>query len=308
MANQIPFAEGTGAAGGYLIPDLQASLLTNGLLRENGAIQLAGDARATSAKKEVFPIWLGTPTAGFVGEGARKPVTGGEFGQANINIKKVASIVLFTEEQKDDVRNGDLDVLVDSGVRSAISDVIDQHIVGKANGTNLTTSFDTMLRSTTATVELGTTQDKLRLAISAAMGKLEANGYQDPGQMGVVLASDVRQPIRDARSALDSTAELYGGAGDPLYGLQDAYSTNLSTFASTAAATKIVAYVVYKPNLHVRIRKDVTVKISNEATVNDGTADRFLFQENLTAVLYETRLGFMVHDLNRAVVAIVDAS
>jgi hypothetical protein len=33
-----------------------------------------------------------------------------------------------------------------------------------------------------------------------------------------------------------------------------------------------------------------------------------LFQENLTAIRYETRLAFMVHDINRAVVAIVNAA
>jgi hypothetical protein len=30
--------------------------------------------------------------------------------------------------------------------------------------------------------------------------------------------------------------------------------------------------------------------------------------DNLTAVRYETRLAFMVHDLNRAVVALIDAT
>ena len=52
----------------------------------------------------------------------------------------------------------------------------------------------------------------------------------------------------------------------------------------------------------------MTVATSSEATVNDGTTDRKLFQEDLTAVRYETRLGFMVHDLNRAVVKIVNAT
>jgi hypothetical protein len=65
---------------------------------------------------------------------------------------------------------------------------------------------------------------------------------------------------------------------------------------------------VSRPNLHVRIRKDVTVAASTEATVNGGTADRNMFQEDLTAVRYETRLAFMVHDINRAVVAILDAT
>jgi hypothetical protein len=198
-------------------------------------------------------------------------------------------------------------VLVDSGVRSAIADVADAHAIGKDSGTNISGSFDSMLRSTTATKELGTTADSLRLAISQAMAVLEANGYKNQNQMGVLLTSDVNATIRDARKAVETSDALYEGV-DPVYGLDRQVSTNLNTLSEAAGANKIVAFVVYKPNLHVRIRKDVSVDISNQATVNDGSTDRHLFQENLTAVRYETRLGFLVHDINRAVVAITNAS
>src|ERR1700745_3952667 len=102
MANQIPISGATPGAGGYLLPPEQGDILVNGLLLESGAIALAGDSRATSARKTQFPILLGTPTAGPVGEGAPKPVTGAEFGQTEINVKKFASIVLFTEEMIED--------------------------------------------------------------------------------------------------------------------------------------------------------------------------------------------------------------
>lgn len=307
MANQIPFAEGSGASGGYAIPDEQANFLVNAILQKAGALALAGDKRSTSSKKIVFPIWLGQPTAGFVGEGAPKPVTGGELGQANLNIKKVASIVLFTDEQREDVKNGDLDVLVDSGVRGAIADVLDAHAIGKDSGTNITGSFDSMLRSTSATKELGTTADSLRLAVSQAMGVLEANGYDDSDNMAVLLGSDTKAALRDARKAVETTDALYDGV-DPLYGLERHFSSNLNTLSEAAGANKIVGFVVYKPNIHVRIRKDVSLDISKEATVNDGSTDRHLFQENLTALRYETRQGFLIHDINRAVVAITNAS
>src|SRR3954447_14405563 len=106
MANQIPLSGASNAAGGYLLPPDQGDILTQGLLREAGAIALAGDSRATTARQTQFPIWLGKPTASFVGEGAVKPATGAEFGQSTINIKKVASIVLFTDEMIEDVQRG----------------------------------------------------------------------------------------------------------------------------------------------------------------------------------------------------------
>lgn len=311
MANQIPLAEGTltpGAAA-FLLPPEQGALLTNGLLQEAGAIAIAGDRRATSSIKTQFGVWLGLPTAGPVGEGAAKPVTGAEFSSAIMNVKKFASIVMFTEEMIEDVQGGDLNVLVDSGVRAAINDVTDAHAIGKDSGVNITGVFDSMLRNTTQTVEYdGTKADGLELAISSAIGKLETNGYGNVGQMGALLGFGFNQKLRDARSSNDTTMRVYGAGRDPLYGVAPFSSTNLNSVADTAAATKILGFVVHRPNIHVRIRKDVTVAASSEATVFDGTANRNMFQEDLTAVRYETRLAYFIHDLNRAVVAILDAT
>lgn len=310
MPNQIPISGATPGAGGFVLPTEQGDILTNGVLQEVGALQLCGDSRATNSRKTQFGIWLGAPTAGFVGEGAAKPVTGAEFGQATMNVKKVATIVIFTDEMLEDVQAGDLNPLVDAGVRTAIADVIDANIIGKDNGVDIATNFDNMLRSTTAVVEYDQTKtDALSRAVSAAMGTLEANGYGNPASMGLLLGTGFGQILRDARSAVDAAAPIYGPGGlDPTYGVGSVVSSNLSAANAAAAATNVVGYLVSKPNLHARIRKDVTLTTSTEATVNDGTADRKLFQENLTAVRYETRLAFFAHDLNRAVVKIANAA
>ena len=47
--------------------------------------------------------------------------------------------------------------------------------------------------------------DGLELAVSAAMGKLEANGYGNVGQMGALLGFGFSQKLRDARSSNDTT-------------------------------------------------------------------------------------------------------
>lgn len=309
MANQTPLSGLSDAAGGIILPEAQGALLTNGILQQAGAFAVAGDARTTGSRREAFAIWNGTPTAEFVGEGGTKPVTGAEFGGGTLNIKKVASIITFTDEMLEDVQNGDLNVLVDSGIRDAIADVVDANALGKDSGTNITGAFDSELTSTTSTVELdGSKQDGLALAVSAAMGTLEANGYRD---LAVVHSADLARHLRDARQTGGGTASataqaqgLYTPNTDPLYGLPRAASTNLNTLSESAGSNKVVAVVVSRPNLHVRIRHDVRVKPSNEATVG-GTS---LYQNDLTALRYVTRLGFWVHDLNRAAVAITNAS
>src|SRR3954465_11490857 len=178
MPNQIPLSGASPAAGGYLLAPDQGDILTNGLLVESGAISLAAARRATKPRQTQFGVWLGTPTAGPVGEGAPKPVTGAEFGQTLLTVKKFASIVMFTEEMIEDVQSGDLSPLVDTGVRTAIQDSIDANAIGKDSGVNITGVFDSMLRQTTNTVEYDASKaDGLELAVSAAMGKLEAAGY-----------------------------------------------------------------------------------------------------------------------------------
>jgi hypothetical protein len=313
VANNTPLSGLTDAAGGILLPPEQGGILTNGVLQAAGAIALAGDSRATSSRREAFAIWNGTPTAEFVGEGGTKPVTGAEFGGGTLNIKKIATIVTFTDEMIEDVQSGDLNVLVDSGIRTAISDLADAHAIGKDSGTNITGSFDNMLRSSTQTVELGTGQDALALAVSAAMGSLEANGYRD---LGILIPGDINRHLRDARvtgvsgggtaaAALTALSTgLYTTNADPLYGLPRFSSTNLNGVSETAGANKIVAIVASRPNIHVRIRHDVRVARSNEATVG-GTS---LWQNDLTGLRYVMRMGYWVHDLNRAVVVITNAS
>lgn len=311
-ANSIPFSGALPESGGYLLPEAQGALLTNGVLQETGVIRLAGDARTTNARKEKFPIWTGMPTAGPVGEGGRKPVTGGSFDQTEMNVKKFASIVVFTDEQIEDVQSGDLNVLVDSGVRKALAVSIDAHVAGKEAGANITTVFDTALRSTAAPavqVDLAKA-DGLQKAISAAMGILEGNGYGDPSQMGVALGFGFQQLLRDAQEDDQTTAasqrRLYGG-NDPLYGLDRVISTNLNATSAAAGASNIIGFVVHKPNIHVRLRHDVRVKVDQSASLEvpdgaGGTKTVHLFQDNLTAIRYELRLAHMVHDLSRAVV------
>src|SRR5687768_1670516 len=197
MANNTPLSGLSDAAGGILLPEAQGALLTKGVLQEAGALSFAGDSRTTSSRREAFTIWNGTPTAEFVGEGGTKPVTGGEFGGGTLNIKKVAAIVTFTDEMIEDVQSGDLNVLVDSGVRTAIADVVDANAVGKDSGTNITGAFDSELPATTQSVEWDSSrQDGLQLAVSAAMGSLGANGYRD---FAVLTSGDTARHIRDAR-------------------------------------------------------------------------------------------------------------
>jgi HK97 family phage major capsid protein len=312
MPNNTPLSGLSDAAGGILLPEAQGALLLDGILRESGALQFAGDYRTTSSRKEAFAIFNGRATAEVVGEGGTKPVTGGEFSGGTLNIKKIAAITTWTDEMIEDVMNGDVNILVDTDVRQAIADVADANAVGKDSGTNIVGTFDSELTGTTSTVEWDASkQDGLQVAISAAMGTLEANGYGAFNNLGILVHPSVARTIRDARATGGGTAAataqaqgLYGQASDPFYGLPIFTSTNLNTFQEAGGSNKVVAVVAHRPNIHVRVRHDVRVAKSNEASVG-GTS---LWQNDLTGFRYVWRGGMYVHDLNRSVVSITNGS
>jgi hypothetical protein len=245
MANQIPLSGASNAAGGYLLPPEQGDILTQGLLTEPGPSQLAGDKPRDQLPQDAVPDLARPPTAGFVGEGAAKPVTGAEFGQG--------------DQHQEDRVDRPVHRRADRGrpgrrpqrarrLRRPHRDQRGRRRARRrqANGTNLTTSFDNAWRATTNTVEYGTTKaDALELAVSAAMGKLEANGY-DPATMGVLLGTGFAQAPRRPLEQRH-TARVYDANRDPLYGLPRFYSTNLNNLGvDRPPRTKIVGFVVYR--------------------------------------------------------------
>ena len=128
MANQTPLSSLSDAAGGILLPPEQGALLIEGIQRESGALQLAGDYRTTSSRREAFSIFNGRATAEVDGEGGTKPVTGAEFSggvpevlvSLRIWYETVRSIRLEPRPAHDRVRHiVEVDVGIDNPAPSA---------------------------------------------------------------------------------------------------------------------------------------------------------------------------------------------
>jgi HK97 family phage major capsid protein len=308
MANAIPLLEGTSTSGGTLItPASYGQTLVNGLLRKSAALNLSRVQRVnTNAAK--FSVYAGRPTAAFVSEAAAKPATGAEYTEMTINIKKMATIVMYTEELLEDARE-DPSVLVNQDVIQAFDYLIDAHILGYSAGSQITTSFDGALRASTSTVEYAqASADGLALAISNAMGTVEAAGYNPTG---VILPNDAKVAMRNARDT--TTRPLYtdGFVRDGengLYGLNFAYSTNLPTLAGTAGAGRVVGIVGDFDHALAAIRSDLSVAFSDQATVDVSGTLHHLWQQNKRAARWEMRMGFNTHDVNNAFCLILNAA
>jgi HK97 family phage major capsid protein len=306
MPNAIPLLEGTDTSGGYLVSDTYGETLQNTIRRESAVLSLSRVDRVPG-KRQRYAVYAGRPTAAFIGEGAAKTATGAELSEVVVNVKKIASIVLYTEELLEDARE-DPTVLVSADVEAAFADLIDAHSLGFAAGAAITGSFDSELTNTTQTGELGTAGDAIAVAVSKAIEDVEANGGM---ANGIILASDAKAALRDARGPGDNAAtpvytDGFGREPDTMYGVPIRYSSNLDGFP--AAAGKIVGLVGDFTHSVFALRKDITVRSSNQATVDVSGTPHRTWQENKTAFLWEMRVGFAAHDLNRMFSKITNAS
>ena len=311
MANAIPLLEGTDASGGYLVPDaIQGIFFERGLNRQSALATMPGlRVRRVNGKREKYTEYVGRPTFATVAEAAPKPATGAEYAQVTLDIVKGACVVMYTTELIEDAIE-DPTVLINNDVRNAANDWIDTNALGRNAAGTIVGSFNTELAETTLTQELGTGGDAIPRAISGAMAKVEANGYSPTG---VILAFDARAALRDARMTVETATPLFqdfSSAGEPgnIYGLPLRYTTNLTTFATTAGAGLVKGIVGDFSQAVLAIRQDVTMSLSDQATIDVGGTLHHLWQQNKVASRWEMRAGFVAHDLNRAFCSIIDAS
>jgi HK97 family phage major capsid protein len=306
VANQIPLSGASNEAGAYLFRDDFGELLIDAINVESAVMQLARVDRL-SARRKVYAVDVGDPTVAFVDESEDKPVTGAEFGQMDLNVKKLAAIVIYTEEMLEDAIS-DPRVLINRRLAQKFALKIDAHALGMEDGAVITGEFDDeLVATTTATTDLGTGGDAFALAVSQAIELVEANGYD---ATGIIAARDVKASLRDARATVETATPVYTAGfnrePDTLYGLRMEYTKNLDAFP--AGANKVAAVVGDWSHAIIGIRKDLTMRVSTEATVTVGGTPRNLWQKNEVAALWEMRVGFAVHDLNAAFAKIPNGS
>jgi HK97 family phage major capsid protein len=308
MANAIPLLSGTNASGGFLVPDeIVQGAFQRGIDRQSAVAALA-QVRRVGGKTVKFTEYVGRPAAAFVAEAAAKAATGAEYAQVTVDVKKIAAIVMYTEELLADAQD-DPTVLINQDVRAAFADLIDSHALGRNAAGTIVSQFNSELSETTQTVELGTAGDALAVAISSAMGTIEANGYTPNG---IILANDGRTHLRNARGPGDNAATPLYTMGfnrepDSLYGVPVQYTTNLQTFAGAAAAGRVVGIVGDFSHALLAVRNDIQLSFSDQATIDVAGTEHRLWQENKVAARWEARVGFVAHDLSRAFVAITNA-
>ncbi len=306
----VPIVRPTG--GSELMPREIGELVFERAQKQSVMQQIATPQPLTGSGK-ILPVITGRPSAGWVSEAGRKPVSDMTLGTKLLEPKKLAVIVPFSKEYLRDASINLFDLLQPQ-IAEAFSVAFDASTI---KGTS--TPFADYIYETTNTVELGTN--------AAAAGGL----YNDLVAAIGTVADEPGKSYRVDTWVIDQIAEVkilgaVDTTGRPLF------IENVTTdagpvgrmvgrpvFYTDQAATAIVAgtpptgglrgFGVDSKQLAYGVSSDIAYDISDQASIvlADGVTTLHLWQNNLVAMLAETEIAFAMSD-NQAAVKLSDAA
>lgn len=249
----------------------------------------------------------GDPVAGIVGEGELKPVS-----KAGVAVKtatpiKAATIMYWSKEARQVNPAGYLRILEQKATQ-AVQKAIDMAVLhGKNALTNTTISGVESVAQTKNNIVLGTTTKEnggLSGDILAGYelvlnehGKL--TGFAADERMRVKLFQAVDtygRPIfsTGGRGGVDLKDQM----GD-LLGLPLAYGEAVSGQIGAVPDTNIrLLGGDFKNNIQFGYVENITMRKTDQATIQDGAETVYLWQQNMEAMLVEAQFGWIIRDVN----------
>lgn len=256
-----------------------------------------------------IPVVTTRPSAGWVGEGERKPASAGTITPKTIEPKKLASILVVSAEVVRLNPAQFVDRMRDSFAETfAVSfDLAALHDLGP-DGSAGAGPFSTFVAQTTKTQEIGATSQAnggVYGDLNAALGKVVSDRDSSGRRFRVTgwALDDVMEPA--IRGAVDST-------GRPIWvDLATEQESDLFTSGKLLGRRGFFGEGVATPNLTdvVGFGGDwgqtawgvvggISYRISTEATVTINGSLVSLFEHNLVAILAEAEYGFLVNDVD----------
>lgn len=258
---------------GLSLPKEVADFVIAGAIAESAIMKLARRVYLPGRGLSI-PVITGDPTVSIVNEAAEKPVSNSTFSTKNMVPKKFAFIQTFSNELKRDD-----DALYEECIARM------PKLLGKAFDTqaftqSALTGFDSLVNATT--ISSGSTfAEKLQNGIKA----IAADGYRMTGICaGAMGEAEIQTAVN--------------GLGMPLFieNIQDGRIGRIygADVVPTGAINGIMAGDWSKA--YYGIVDGINLKFSDQATVNDGSAQINLWQRNMFAALVEFEASFIVAD------------
>jgi HK97 family phage major capsid protein len=285
--------------GGILLPTPNSGTIIPLLRAENTFINQGPQRVPLVGGKFNMPVGLTGATAGYIGEGAKKPVGSPTFGSISMLSKKIAGIVMLTEEilawSLADIR-----AYVENDLRETLASTMDTALyfgVGSAtvpNGILQRTADINVFDASTGgagalfadpkkptTAELDALASRMILAITDRNIGVST-------RFSWVMNYHLQQYLLNVR----------GANGQPIYpevkdgqwkGIRLTVTNAFPNNGGTATDESILALIDWSNVLYGEDQA-ITVRTSTEATIDPGTGVLVhLFQQNMMALLMEAR-------------------
>lgn len=254
-----------GTSGITLPKELSAEIF-EGAIAQSAIMKLAERVYLPGAGLAI-PVITGDPTVSIVNEAAEKPVSNSTFTTKNMVPKKFAVIELVSEEFR-----RDLPRLYDALLRrlpGAIAKAFDKQAMTQV----ALTGFDSLVGA------------QLVADIPTGMQAIAADGYRMTGiAAGPAGEADLITAVNGLGMPLFAESIENGRLGR-IYG---------ADVVPCEAINGIIAGDWSK--CKYGIVDGINIKISDSATVNDGSAQINVWQRNMLAILVEAELGFVCAD------------
>lgn len=240
-----------------------------------------------------IPVVTGKVSAGWVAEGAAKPVSQGTVGLKTMDPKKLAAIAVVSAEVVRANPAGYMDLLRPQ-IAEAFAIAFDAaalHGTGSPFTTNLDTGSSTQEFTGTQPAFTAVYDDiNSGLATLVNAGK-DPNGFAWDRRMEPVLngAKDSsNMPIFNERTLTEKVGPLRQGR---MLGYEAFFGTGVY-----AAAPKIFGYLGDWSQVAWGAVGGISYRVSTEAPVTINGSLVSLFENNLVAILAEAEYGFLVND------------
>lgn len=255
-----------------------------------------------------IPVPLDVPTADWVDEGGRKPLSSGGVGVKTMTAKKLAVLIPVSEEVVRTNAAG-LWTQLQNDLPVAFARAFDHAAIHGTTMKGAAGPFGSFLAQTTNTQQLGTSgqgDGGIYADLVLGMQQVVDADYEFSGFVAdtrlkpqLLLATDTTgRPI-----FVDTTAPGTGAAGEgTLLGEPIMYSRGVSgkhRRQSTSTDTGLRAVGGDWQQCAYGVGMDITVRVSREATyVDEDNVVHSAFQENLVLLLAEAYYGFVIGDVD----------
>lgn len=251
---------------------------------EESAIMRMGRRVYLPGSGITVPIISADGTADIVNETGEKPVSNPTLNNKSMTPVKIAMIQTFSNEFRRDLPRL-YDAIVDRAP-TAITKKFDELAF---HGTSNPTGFDSLASATAVDISSDTYSALVaaKTAVATADGMLNGWVFSPQGETVLLSALDKQDRPIFINSVTDqgSVGRLLG---EEVYFNRAAYLDGESK--------DVVGIAGDWDKALYGIVDDITVKFSDQATINDGTNQINLWQRNMFAVLVEAELGFAVED------------